>query len=171
MNKELTETQTFTYPFFLKFIYRFGNIVVTLMLIAYLIPIILYIDQNIILLVPVLIALLAVYFLNKHFILLYKILPFTIEADNEKMICKNFIFSKKELIIYYKDIQSLTGGIFENKFSGLMKVCDGKNSVCIGFYQKLINSNRLVTLILSNVKRELYDEVIENLTKQKKEIR
>jgi len=168
MNENIYETQIFTYPIIFKLIYRFGNIAATLLLIWYLIPVIFYVDQNKLLIIPLVITLLLIYFLNKHFIMLYKILPFKIEADHEKMICRNFIFSNKEIIIYYTDIQSLTGGIFENKISGLMKVCDGKNSVCVGFYQKMRNSNKLITIVLSKVKREIYDEVINTLTAKKK---
>ena len=47
--------------------------------------------------------------------------------------------------------------------SGVMKVCDGKNNVCFGFYQRITNSSKLATIILSKVKRELYDEVLEKL--------
>ena len=59
--------------------------------------------------------------------------------------------------------------MFENKTSGIMKVYDGKNSVCIGFYRKLRNSNKLIATILSKVKRELYDEVLDRLKAKGKE--
>ena len=49
-----------------------------------------------------------------------------------------------------------------------MKICDGKNSVCVGFYQKMRNSNKLITIVLSKVKREIYDEVINTLTAKKR---
>jgi len=171
MNENIQERQILTYPVFFELIYRFGNIIATLLLISYLVPVIFYIDQNKILIIPLVISLILIYFLNRHFIMLYKILPFKIEADHEKMICRNFIFSRKEIIIYYTDIQSLTGGIFENKFSGLMRVCDGKNSVCVGFYQKMKNSNKLVSIVLSKVNREIYDEVINTLTAKKQKFK
>jgi hypothetical protein len=49
-----------------------------------------------------------------------------------------------------------------------MKVYDGKNHVTIGFSQKMKNSQKLITLILSKVKKEIYDEVIEQLTDKRK---
>jgi hypothetical protein len=157
-----------TYPLVFKVIYRFGNIFTSLLLIAYLFPLIYLIEENKIFIVPVTLSLLLIYFINKHYILLYKILPFTIEADEEKMICRDFIFSKKEHVIYFSDIQSVSGGVFENKISGLMKIFDGKYSVTIGFYQKMKNSNKLITMILSKAKREIYDEVIEKISSGKK---
>jgi hypothetical protein len=84
------------------------------------------------------------------------------------MICFDFFLSKKEVIIYYEDIESLSGGIFDNRISGIMKVCDAKNAVCIGFYHRLTNSNKLATIILSKVKRHLYDEVLEKLISKKR---
>jgi len=160
--------ETFTYSFINKIIFRFGNIIVTLLLLVYLIPLIWYVDRSKILIIPIIISLIILYIVNKVYFSYYKLLPYKIVADKEKMICSNFIFSNKELTIYYKDIESLTGGVFSRKLSGMMKVCDGKNKICIGFSQKMKNSSKLITLILSNVKREIYDEVIENITAQKK---
>ena len=74
-------------------------------------------------------------------------------------------------MIYYNDVSSLSGGIFENKISGLMKVCDGKNNVCIGFYQRLNNSNKLATILLSKVNRNIYDNVLEKIISGKKKVK
>jgi hypothetical protein len=74
-------------------------------------------------------------------------------------------------VIYYNDVSSLSGGIFENKISGLMKVCDGKNNICIGFYQRLNNSNKLATILLSKVNRNIYDNVLEKIISGKKKVK
>jgi len=42
----------------------------------------------------------------------------------------------------------------------LMKICDGKNKICIGFFDRMKNSSKLVTLILSKVDKKIYDDVI-----------
>lgn len=169
MNDNSIEKQICTYPFVFRIIFRFGNIFVSLFLGIYLVPVILYIDQNYILIIPLVITLLILYFVNSHYITLYKILPYKIIADEEKLICNDFFLSKKSVTIYYDDIESLSGGVFANRLSGVMKICDGRNSVCIGFYQKLRNSNKLITITLSKVKRELYDEVLDKLTARSKE--
>lgn len=168
MNETKNEKQVFNYPFLFRIVFRYGNIIVTLLLIIYSVPLAFYLDEKKILLIPLIITVLVIYFINKHYLNLYKILPFKIVADDEKLLCTNFFLSKKEFTIYYEDIESLYGGIFENKMSGVMKVCDGKNGVCIGFYHKMNNSGKLATIILSKVKRDLYDEVLEKLTKGKK---
>lgn len=95
-------------------------------------------------------------------------MPYKIEADDEKIICTDFIFSDKKVIIYYKDIDHLSGGIFDAKIRGIMKACDGKNKLCIGFSEKMKESQTLITLILSKVKKEIYNEVIERLQALKK---
>jgi hypothetical protein len=120
-------------------------------------------DKNVAYLIPVILLMLMIYLLNKHYLNLYKIIPYKIEADDEKMICTNFIFSKKEFIIYYDDIESLTGGVFEGRFSGVMKVCDRKNQVCIGFFNSLRNADKLQTLLLSKVPRKVYDDVVDRV--------
>ncbi len=168
MNENIIEKQSYTYPLVFGLLYKYGNIVVTLLLVFYTAPIVLYVDQNYILLIPLVISLLLIYFVNRQYFALYKIIPYKIEVDDEKLVCSNYFFSKKVVTIYYEDIESLKGGMFENKMSGVMKVYDGKNSVTLGFYTKLNNSSRLVTIILSKVKKKLYDEVLDRLAEKKK---
>jgi hypothetical protein len=155
--------QVFTYPYFYKLLYRYGNIPVTIILSIYLIPSVVNLDKNLIYLIPVILLLLMIYFLNKHYLNLYKIVPYQIEADEQKMICTNFLFSQKEFTIYYSDVNSLTGGIFEGRFSGVMKVCDGKNQVCVGFFNRIKNADKLQTLLLSKVQRKVYDDVVDRV--------
>jgi hypothetical protein len=163
MNENKIEKQIFTYPLLFRLIFKFGNLFVTLFLIVYSLPLVVYLDQNNLLIIPIVVSLFIIYFINRYYFNLYKILPYKIVADDDKMTCLNFLFSKKEAIVHYDDIESLSGGIFENRISGIMKVCDGKNAICIGFYHKLTDSNKLATIILSKVKRPLYDEVLERL--------
>lgn len=160
--------QTFSYPFFAKFFYRYGNIFVTVFLVLHQIPIVFGIDEHLYLLIPLVISLWLLYYVNKKYLALYKVMPYKIEADDAKIICTDFIFSEKEVIIYFKDIDSLSGGIFEAKIRGVMKVCDGKNKICIGFSERMNDSKTLMTLILSKVRKEIYDEVIERLSAFKK---
>ena len=168
MSQDTIEKQTFTYPFLFRIIFRYGNIIITPLLLLYTIPLVTFLDEKIILAFPLLVNLFLIYFLNRHYFNLYKILPYLIEADDEKITCSEFFLSKKVIVIYYNDVSSLSGGIFENRISGLMKVCDGKNNVCVGFYQRLNNSGKLATIILSKVNRELYDIVLDKI-KSKKE--
>lgn len=171
MNENKIEKQTFTYPFLFRIIFRYGNIIITPLLLLYTIPLVTFLDEKIILAFPLLVNLFLIYFLNRHYFNLYKILPYLIEADDEKITCSEFFLSKKEIVIYYDDIASLSGGIFENKISGIMKVCDEKNNLCIGFYQRLNNSGKLATIILSKVNRELYDIVLEKIKSGKQKVR
>lgn len=163
MNENKLEKQTFTYPFFFRLIIRYGNIFVTLLLLIYSLPLIVYIDNNLILIIPLVINFFLIYYLNKRYLNNYKILPFNIEADDEKIVCRNFFLSKKEVVIYYSNINSLIGGSFENKLSGIMKVYTENNTTCVGFHKRLKNSSRLVTYILSKVNKKLYDEVLDKI--------
>ena len=155
--------QLFTYSYLYKSLYRYGNIPVTIILSIYLVPSVVYLDKNLLYLIPVILLLLMIYFLNRHYLNLYKIIPYKIEADEEKIVCSDFLFSRKEFTIYYVDIESLTGGIFDGRFSGVMKVCDRKNQVCIGFFNRLKGADKLQTLLLSKVPRNVYDDVVERV--------
>lgn len=159
--------QTFTYPIFWKFIYRYFNLIVTPLLLLYAVSIAPLIDKNLVILIPFLLSLFILYYLNKSYIKFYKIIPYSIQIDNEKIICSDFIFKDKSITIFIKDIDTISGGIFDGKYRGIMKVCDGKNKICVGFFDKLNNSNKLVTLILSKVDKKIYDKVIEQIQSSK----
>ncbi len=163
--------QVFTYPVFYKLIYRYGNIPVTIILAIYLVPALVNLDKNLLYLLPVILLLGMIYLLNRHYLNLYKIIPYKIEADEEKMICTDFLFSKKEFTIYYRNIESLTGGIFDGRYSGVMKANDRINQVSIGFFNRLKNANKLQTLLLSKVPRKVYEDVVERVGIKKKERR
>ena len=155
--------KVFTYPIFYKIILRFGNIPLTLLLILYLIPSVIYVDEYLVLLIPLIISSLLIFFLNKLYLTLYKIIPYKIVADDGKLICSEFLFSKKEIIIDFNNINKLKGGIFEGKLHGILKVYDGKNNIYIGYFSKIKNSEMLGTILLSKVKKSVYEEVIKNV--------
>ncbi len=157
----------FEYSFIYKFFYRFGNIPVTLLLAVYLILAAVNLDKSLINLFPFAISALLIFFLNRQYLKMYKILPYKIEADNYKIVCSDFLFSQKEIVIFYKDISALSGGIFDGKINGIMKIIDGKNNVSIGFYNSIKNVRDLQTIILSKVPRSVYDEVVERLKKKR----
>ncbi len=159
--------QTFTYSLMFKIIFRFGNLLVTLLLLIYLIPVFYYFDQNLILLLPLIIGVIIIYMVNRTYLTYYKIIPYKIEADDDKMICSHFLFSKNSITIYFKDIDMLQGGIFSGRSSGIMKLRDSKSKLQVGFSQKIKNSEKLIALILSKVPKELYNEVINNLTERR----
>ncbi|OIP64150.1 MAG: hypothetical protein AUK34_00310 [Ignavibacteria bacterium CG2_30_36_16] len=160
--------KTFRYSIFYRLVYKYANIPLTIFLALYLIYWGAAIDKHIIYLLPFLFTLLIVYFLNKHYLLLYKIMPFKIEADDEKLICSKFFMSKKVRTIYFNNIEKLEGGLFEGKPRGIMRLCDGQSKVWIGIYQNIINGRELGTLILSKVQAEVYNSVLEKINKQTK---
>lgn len=160
-----------TYSFITKVFYRFGNIFITTLMILNLFPLVANVDSNRILILPILITLLIIYFTNRFYFLIYKSFPFRIEADEEKIVCKDFMFRKKEVVIYYKNIKSISGGIFEGRLSGIMKVCDGEKNICITFSHRIKNSTKLIALILSKVDKKIYNEKIESLQKISSKLR
>lgn len=155
--------QVFEYPFFIKLLYRFGNIPVTVLLLIYLVLSVTRVDNDLVYIIPIVVTFGLIYFINKRYISLYQVLPYKIIADDEKIICSNFLFRNKEVIVYYKDIDSMSGGIFSGKLRGLMQLCDGRNKICIGFFENIRNVKSLQTLILSRVNKNVYDNVVESV--------
>jgi hypothetical protein len=162
-------TKTFEYPLFFRLLYRFGNIPVTILLSIYLIPSVINLDKNLIYLLPVIGLLILIYFINKRYLFLYQVVPYKITADEEKLTCSNFFLSNTEIIIYYADIENLSGGIFSGKSKGLMKVFDGKSKIVIGFFDKIKDVKSFQTIILSKVNTEVYNRVVESVGLKKKD--
>ena len=137
-------------------------------LILYLVPSVINLDRDLIYLLPVTGILILIYFINKRYLYLYQFVPYKITADEEKIICTNFFLSTKETIIYYRDVDELSGGIFSGKLKGLMKVYDNKSKVSIGFFDRIKGVKDLQTIILSKVKSEVYNKVVESVGLKKK---
>ncbi|MBV6421116.1 MAG: hypothetical protein DAHOPDDO_02385 [Ignavibacteriaceae bacterium] len=171
MNQNIIEHQVFTYPFLFRIVFRYGNLIVTPIVILYSVALITFLKEEIIFTVPLVINLLIIYFLNKHFMKLKKILPYKIEVDEQKVICSDFFLSRKEIVFHYEDIKSLSGGIFENKLTGIMKVCAENKNLCFGFYQRLNKSAKLATILISKVNRPLYDQVLQRIVEGKQKIK
>jgi hypothetical protein len=136
-----------------------------------LVPLVILVDKNTYFIIPIVITLLIIYFTNKFYFLLYKTFPFKIISEEEKLTCTDFMFRSKEVVIYYRDIKSISGGIFEGRLSGIMKVCDGRTNICIAFSHRIKNSTKLIATILSKVDKKIYDEKIESLQKISSKLR
>ena len=83
-------------------------------------------------------------------------------------MCERFFLNKNKVEIFYKDIETLTGGVFGGKVRGLMKVFNGKSKVTIGFYESIRDVRTLQTILLSRVNEDIYNAVVEKLGFKKK---
>jgi len=147
----------FTYKPFYRFVYRFGNLLVTPILLLYMLPAILTFSYGIGEIVYLFsLSVIAVY-VNKLYLRLYKILPFFIALEGDKLVCSQYFSKNKIVVINLSEIQKLSGGIFEGKSKGLMKI-EGKN-VVIGFFHQLIDANIFITTILQRVPEDVYHQV------------
>lgn len=154
----------FTYPFLYRLFLKYGNIPLNIMMIIYLVLSISYLHNHIFTLIPVSVSLLFIVILNRQYVMMYKIVPFRIEAYDDRLVCSKFIFRKKKIEIYFSDIERLYGGIYEGKLRGILKVYDGKQKVTVGYFSTIKNSNTLGTILLSKVKKPVYDKVIDKIT-------
>lgn len=151
----------FKYSLISQIIYRWMNIPISLLLILQIYVSVFNITHNLYLIIPLLINITILYYLNKFYMFTYSHFPFEIIASNEKLICRNFFDKSKELIIYNKDIIEIKGGLFSGNLARPIYISDGKN--IIGFHSHLKDSNKLLTIILSNISKELYDSLLDKM--------
>lgn len=156
-------TYTFTYPFFYRFIFRYGNIPATIIMLVYFIMSVMNYKSGLFYLAPAFIVAILIYLLNKKYFHLYKTVPYTIIIEGDELIGKDFVLGNKEIKISFKNIDKLEGGIFDKKLTGFMKMYDGKNNLWISFHSKIKKSNILQTLIFSKIREDVYNNVIEKI--------
>jgi hypothetical protein len=108
-----------------------------------------------------------VVWLNRYYIKTYRQFPYTISADNEKLICSNFFSSKRVIEIEFKNIDKINGGIFSGYQTRATYIHDAKQNITIGFYFNAGKFNELLMTILKNVNEELYQQLIDKIKKMR----
>jgi len=154
---------TIKYPFHFKLIYRYGNIPLSILLILYLVSSIIEVTTHWYFLFFTAINLLILVLLNIYYFRIYKLFPFTIYIDNEKMICSNFFLSNRRIEIYHSNISRIYGGIFEGYRVGPIYLFDSKQNITIGFYQQAGKFQAMLKIILQNINEELYNTLKEKV--------
>ena len=158
---------TFKYSFLSKLIYRYANIPLTIFLSLYMISSFFFMLQKWYYFFPFLLNLLIIIALNRHYIRTYKLFPFRIDVNNDKMICSDYFYKSKHIEINLNDIDEIEGGVISGTPAKPIYLHDGKNHVVIGISPHLKEGNKLVTIILSNIKRTLYNQVLAQMEELK----
>jgi hypothetical protein len=109
---------------------------------------------------PVLFDIIIIYAINRYYLRSYKRFPYTIEADNEKIICTDYFFNRKRIELDHGSITKITGGLFSGNIARPIYLHDENNNIVIGFNSHLKNYDKLLTIILSNIKQELYNDLL-----------
>ncbi|MBM4171702.1 MAG: hypothetical protein FJ214_07540 [Ignavibacteria bacterium] len=161
----------YKYGLFSKILYRYANIIATPILLIHLLSSIMIMLETWYFIFFALINSLIIIVLNKYYYKTYQNFPFEIFADNEKIICRNFFLSKKSYEIKHVDISKISGGFFSGWPTRPVYIHDKKNNVTIGFYSHVGNFQKLVTKILQNVPQHLYNEIVDNLKKNRSEVK
>ncbi len=151
----------FTYPLVAQIIYRYANILVSFILFTQIFIFILAPNKNWYYLFFVIINLLLVFFINRFYYNNYKYFPYCIEIDKKKMICSNFAINNRKIEIKLKDIETITGGIFSSKPT--IAIYIHYNGEKIGVNRQLKNYNEFLTMVLSNVKQDVYTVLLNQL--------
>lgn len=152
----------FRYSLFARIVYRYANIVITTMLFVSALVSVGGIFKDWVYFFPLLIHAGLIYIVNRFYLKIYKYFPFIIYADNEKMICKDFMNKRKVVEIKHSEIRSIEGGIFSGNLMRPVYIKASGGRV-IGLNQHLKNFNGLLTIILSNIPKSLYDRLLKEM--------
>jgi len=156
---------TYKYSFFAKLLYRYGNIPLTLFLLLYLSMSVIGFLSHWYYIFFVAINLAIIVWLNRYYIKTYKQFPYTISADNEKLICSDFLLAQKVIEIQLINIDKITGGIFSGYPTRPTYIHDAEHNITIGFYSNAGKFNELLVTIVKNVDEKLYQQLIDKIRK------
>ena len=151
---------TFKYSLISKIIYRYANIPLTVFLLLYLVSSFTFMFQQWYYFFPFLLNLIIVVALNRHYLRSYKLFPFRIDINTKKMICTDYFKGNKRIEINLEDIDLVEGGTLHGTPGKPVLVHDSANNIVVGISPHLKNHNKLITIILSNVKEEVYSNVL-----------
>jgi len=155
--------KTYTYPVIAKIIYRYANFPITLLLFFYVIISAAESFEKIYFLIPLIINLIIIFLLNRHYYRTYKVQPFNIKIDNNKMICTDYYLSRKSVELRFTDITEISGGIFTGSQTTPLYLISDKSDTTIKINHRLINYKEFLTTVLQNINQELYDSLLERM--------
>ncbi|MBI1933604.1 MAG: hypothetical protein HYS24_13820 [Ignavibacteriales bacterium] len=155
--------KTFKYTLFSRLFYKYSIIPVNLILAVYILISLLSISSDWRYIFPLLIKLILFYIFNRFYIRMYKSFPFTIEINNEELICHDFIFNNRKVEIKHNDITDITGGLFAGRSYTPIYIFTSKEKV--GISPHLKDYNELLKIILTNVTKEVYMKSLSKIEK------
>ena len=158
---------TFKYSYISRLIYRYANIPLTIFLLIYMLSSFAFMLDKWYYLFPFLLNLIIIIALNRYYIRTYKLFPFRIDINNDKMICSDYFSKSKRLEIILNDIDEIEGGVISGTPAKPIYLHDAKNDVVVGISPHLKESNKLITIILSNIRQNLYDQVLTQMEELK----
>lgn len=159
-----------TYNAFVRFIYAYGNFIINILMFINILAFSTQLKNSYLFYFPIIVSFIVLYLVNRFYFLIYKTLPLEIEIEKDKLICSKFIFNKsRKEVVNLKDIKSISGGIFEGRLNGIMKITD-KNNLSIAISHRISDSTKLIAKILEKVDKKIYDEAIESLNKLGKKL-
>jgi hypothetical protein len=154
---------TYKYSFFSKLLYSYGNIPLTILLLIYLGTSIIGILLHWYYIFFASINIAIIIWLNRHYLKTYKQFPFTLSADNEKLICSDFFLTSKIVEIKFENIDKITGGIFSGYPTRPVYIHDNVQNITIGFYPSAGKFNELLLTIMKNINEDLYQQLIDKM--------
>ena len=77
------------------------------------------------------------------------------------------MFSSKKFEIKLSDIDSITGGIFTGNPMKPISIHDGLQDITISVNQHLKDFNKFLTIVLANIRKDLYEGILKKMEEQK----
>lgn len=157
----------FKYGIFGRLIYRYANIFITIILLLHLVMLLLSIQNEWKFIFPILIYIILIYIINRHYFKVYKLFPFKISIDNEKIICTDFVLNNATEI-KISEIERIEGSIFSGTPTKPVYIYGSDEKKRIGIYPTLPGFDKFLTVLLSNVKTDLYQNLVNKVKEKTK---
>lgn len=155
----------FHYSFFSKLLYWYVNYIVSVFLLVHL-GYLISLSKGYGFVFPAIIYGVIIYLLNRNYIKRYSLFPRIIELNNEKITARSFLKGNdKEIRI--SEIYSITGNIFAGNMTKPLIIKSENGEFEIGIHSGIKNYDELIKILLSNVRTDLYKELLDKLNNKK----
>ncbi len=158
----------FYYSNIAKLIYKYSYFLLTPLLLLYALISFGGIFKDSKFIIPFVINLLLLIGVIRIFIRVYRYFPFFILADNERIKCSQFMKPNKTVEIKMSEITSIKGGIFSGNPAKPIIIVGKNPEDKIYFNVHLKGYTKLLTLLLSNVNKDLYEDLMRKIREKNK---
>ena len=155
--------KTYKYALLPKLMYRYATVPISLILLSYFFISISQITSDWYYIIVAIVNVVILFYINKFYLNVYKLLPFVVTLDKEGITASNFMFGKNVIVLKYEDIDRITGGVFGYNPKGLIYIHESKNGNMISIHPAMEDANNFFKFVLDNIHSGLRDELVAKL--------
>ncbi len=151
------------YSFFARFVYRYANLPISVLLLIYLVFSLAATANNKYFIIPAFINAAVLYLMNRNYLRNNKTMPYKINVNNTTIKVSDFAGRRKDFSFSISQIKDIAGGIFAGAQTKPIFIFVEGEKYPVSFNAHISGFNELLTAILKNVDKNLYEKLMSDI--------